>query len=274
MALTDNLVFYYQMEDDAASTTVVDSLAAHNGTASTNTSNLSDVGKINDGFDFDGSTEYVNSGYGEVISSDSFSCWFKKHNSSYPSSGDRNIFSIQGGTGIFKVMFHSSHQDKITFLYQKNGSNYVLKYGSTTIDQNWHHLVATVNGTTVTIYLDGSVETMNAWGSAGTCDSATTGSTIYIAMNAVDGTSTCFDGNIDEFGFWNKVLDSTEVTSLYNGGSGLTYPFSSGPDYSTIQINIGDVWKDCSGMQINIGDDWKEVIGMQINIGDAWKDVF
>jgi hypothetical protein len=31
------------------------------------------------------------------------------------------------------------------------------------------------------------------------------------------------DGGIDELGFWNRVLNSAEVTALYNGGSGITY---------------------------------------------------
>lgn len=33
------------------------------------------------------------------------------------------------------------------------------------------------------------------------------------------------DGQIDEVGFWKRALTSTERASLYNGGSGLTYPF-------------------------------------------------
>ena len=44
---------------------------------------------------------------------------------------------------------------------------------------------------------------------------------------------------------------------------------------ATVQLNIGDAWKDASGaMTINIGDAWKPVSGLQVNIGDAWKTVF
>ena len=34
-----------------------------------------------------------------------------------------------------------------------------------------------------------------------------------------------FDGIMDEVGIWNRVLSDSEITELYNGGAGLTYPF-------------------------------------------------
>jgi hypothetical protein len=35
-----------------------------------------------------------------------------------------------------------------------------------------------------------------------------------------------YDGLIDEIGIWSRVLTSGEISELYNGGSGLSYPFS------------------------------------------------
>ena len=47
-----------------------------------------------------------------------------------------------------------------------------------------------------------------------------------------DGTTTIsatssfrFDGQIDEFSIWNKSLSQTEITDLYNGGSGEQFPY-------------------------------------------------
>lgn len=34
-----------------------------------------------------------------------------------------------------------------------------------------------------------------------------------------------WNGRIDELGIWNRSLSAAEVTSLYNAGAGLTYPF-------------------------------------------------
>lgn len=36
-----------------------------------------------------------------------------------------------------------------------------------------------------------------------------------------------YDGIIDEVGIWSRALTSSEVTQLYNGGAGLSYPFTS-----------------------------------------------
>jgi hypothetical protein len=34
-----------------------------------------------------------------------------------------------------------------------------------------------------------------------------------------------FDGDIDEFGIWHRLLTAAEITELYNSGTGITYPF-------------------------------------------------
>ena len=41
------------------------------------------------------------------------------------------------------------------------------------------------------------------------------------------------DGIIDEFGVWNSALDATDIATLYNSGSGRSYPFTdSGTTYA------------------------------------------
>lgn len=35
-----------------------------------------------------------------------------------------------------------------------------------------------------------------------------------------------FDGQIDEVGLWKRYLTDAEITTLYNGGTGKTHPFS------------------------------------------------
>jgi hypothetical protein len=38
--------------------------------------------------------------------------------------------------------------------------------------------------------------------------------------------SLTYDGLIDEIGIWDRVLTPAERTQLYNGGAGITYPFT------------------------------------------------
>jgi len=49
------------------------------------------------------------------------------------------------------------------------------------------------------------------------------------------------DGMVDEVGFWKRVLTAQEKTDLYNGGAGLSYPFTSGSGQSHFKnaIRIG-----------------------------------
>lgn len=88
------------------------------------------------------------------------------------------------------------------------------------------------------------------------------------------GTTLHLDGTIWQFIQFNKVLDTTEIASVYNSGSGILYADFFAGSGTNMQINIGDAWKTVEGMKINIGDTWKTVEGAQINIGDTWKTIF
>lgn len=44
------------------------------------------------------------------------------------------------------------------------------------------------------------------------------------------------DTKIDEFGYWDRLLNDSEISNLYNNGSGLTYPFASGNKSNFLQF--------------------------------------
>lgn len=82
-----------------------------------------------------------------------------------------------------------------------------------------------VTAKTVTYYVDGvsqgtTVGTNTSLPS--TCTSAVDVGADHIAL---PGSSV--NGKMDEVGVWSKVLTPAEVTSLYNSGAGLTYPFTT-----------------------------------------------
>lgn len=90
---------------------------------------------------------------------------------------------------------------------------------------SWYYLVLTYDATTLTGYLNGS--------SIGTIGAVTTGTitqsdVTQIGMRGdldVLNASATTSGIIDEVGIWSRALTGAEVTSLYNGGVGLQYPF-------------------------------------------------
>jgi hypothetical protein len=85
----------------------------------------------------------------------------------------------------------------------------------------WHLLVGTFDGTNAKIYVDGSLAgTSAAW--AHNIAYNASGS---FTIGSDEGIQNYFGGNIDEVGIWNRVLSTGEITTLWNGGAGKTYPF-------------------------------------------------
>jgi len=92
-------------------------------------------------------------------------------------------------------------------------------------DGNWHLLVVTCSRSgNMVAYVDnvreGSVSTSAASGSV----NSNNGFGFSLGANYAGGD--LFDGSVDEFGLWNRVLTSTEIGRLWNGGAGTTYPFT------------------------------------------------
>jgi hypothetical protein len=91
-------------------------------------------------------------------------------------------------------------------------------------DGSWHHVVLTqtsgaANG--FKFYVDGSL----VYTSTYTVNAQNTGA--HIGAEGNGGGSQFFNGAIDSIGVWSAILTSTEITSLYNSGNGLEYPFAS-----------------------------------------------
>ncbi len=79
----------------------------------------------------------------------------------------------------------------------------------------WYHLVATVSGTTATLYLDGS--------SVGTATCSAPASTAFndVRLGALNGTAfggntRPFNGHLDEIAIYNRAITATEVSNIYN----------------------------------------------------------
>jgi hypothetical protein len=88
----------------------------------------------------------------------------------------------------------------------------------------WHFVVLQHDATTHTLSLsrDNGVGSASA-STAGKPPYVTTGS---LTIGAGRGGGYGFDGIIDEIGIWKRLLTPAEITQLYNGGVGLTYPFT------------------------------------------------
>ncbi len=217
MALTDNLAVYYKLDETSGNG--ADSVGSNTMVIS-NATNASD-GIINYCVSYSGnanSYSQITTNLGTLWDGNfSVSMWIKPTTLDgtngdvllYP--GDRNgQFYIQGGS-VFKM-------------YMYDGSVKLTAGNTTPSNGNWYYVVFVRTGTsTGKIYVNGSDDT-SATAVMGTGNTLT--DTLRLACNT-GNTAANFNGRIDEVGIWSRALSSTEVTTLYNGGAGLQYPFSS-----------------------------------------------
>jgi len=210
--LNTDIVSYYKL--DESSGTVIDSLGTYNGTNSGATA--SSTGLINTAYDFDGSNDYINLGiidfadYGETYS---VSVWF--YQTTFAVFGD--IVGHWEGSKQFMIR---SGADNYLYAYTGGDGAGYLKSSNTKNLNEWNHAVLTKDGTTVKLYLN-NVSVTDTSGGITTTDNLN----LYLGANNryLGGVSIFFDGKTDEFGIWNRALTSTEITQLYNSGTGITY---------------------------------------------------
>lgn len=216
MALTDGLVSYWSFDSDAT-----DSVGSNNGTVNgaTNT-----TGKINNGYDFDGTNDYITTplsvnGVGEF----SFSLWCKRD-----TTGVRhNLLRNYDGSSAQSLVIRFFSDDTIMFNTNDTGTWDNLASVSTFTSGVWYHCVFTYSASTNTkkIYVNNS-EVASDTGSS--LSGLANGSEVDIgAYDNYDQYN--FNGIIDEVGYWTRALTSDEVSELYNSGNGLAYPFSGEP---------------------------------------------
>lgn len=123
-------------------------------------------------------------------------------------------YCYNGGTR--RLVFNREQQN-----VADNNLFYNVNLGTT-----WHHIVLTYDTSVMHGYLDGS-----DIGNLSTTGNGTSGvvSDAFLMGQDVDsGAGGRLVGKMDEVGVWNIALTSSDVTSLYNAGTGLTYPFSGG----------------------------------------------
>jgi len=210
MSLTTNLVAYYKLDGNSN-----DSVGSNNGT-DTSVSYSSSYGKINEGASFNGSSSriWTNNNLGLSTSSDkTFGMWYYR-------TGGATSFTLDyrnNTGGNFSLIFFTNGTGGINF--NCKGTDVVISSSLST--NTWYYLTATISGTTLTAYINGSSIGSGTIGSG-------TASTNNLSLSCyADASGGYFQGYLDEVGIWSRALSSTEVSQLYNSGAGLQYPFTT-----------------------------------------------
>lgn len=230
MALTDNLISVWEM--DEASGNAVDSHGSNTLTESVGTIGAA-TGKIGGARDF----ERLDSEYFNIADNADLSMG----DIDFTISAWVNLESVGGNNQIIVGKDQNAAGDREYNLYYR-GSTSTFTFETFSSPNSSTNLSASSFGTPstgtwyfVVAWYDAAANTMNICVNDGAVDSTAKGTLqasgsapFRIGARAYATIENYFDGMIDQVAIWKRVLTSDERTSLYNSGSGLAYPFSSG----------------------------------------------
>jgi hypothetical protein len=210
------LVAYYPLDSDTNDY----SGNGNNGIAYGDTHSI--LGKINNGYSFDGSSDYIEMAQSaslDITQAVTLSAWVKLNSFGF----HYGIFSygtVGGGGGqpysLAAFSADATPRDRFTVESNWGMGNYrILDTVSTVSTNTWYHIVGVYENGKAEIYLNGKL------------DSSTTGwdSSLILPNPRVlrigdnhPGASEWFDGIIDEGMIFNRALSADEVKALYQSG--------------------------------------------------------
>lgn len=211
---------------------------ANNGTVNGAILTTDRFGVANKAYSFDGVNdciEIIDNSLMELGNSYSVGAWVKMDstpNESYTIISKERQLDATG----YAMIFSSNNTITHAFL---NNSNFSTS-GSKSVSLNtWHFIVHTYNGTTITNYIDGIIDTsrnftqthMNSnlnWFFGKEFTTPGGGSSGY--------TNRYLNGCLDDIGIWNRALTTQEISDLYNAN--ICYQTVTVTDTLVINTNI------------------------------------
>jgi len=214
-----NNVLLYHLDESAG---VVADSSGNGNSGSNNGATWTSQGKINGAYSFDGDNDYIESGtdLDPVLGNSSVSVafWIKVSNSkstvvlgnSTSYYGPGFMYRISNGWGGTSIFWFKDGGPQ-------SGSQY--SYASKdVIDGQWHYVVGVLNRNeeTIRVYVDGQdhsfpVRPVPGLGSIASNTKLIIGHSVFVGPY--------FEGSLDEFQIYNRVLSPTEILDHYKRGA-------------------------------------------------------
>jgi hypothetical protein len=261
-----NLVAHWKFDDGSGATAQDSSGNGYDGTLVGEPTWV--AGQIDGALEFDGSNDYVDLPIGSLISSltnSTFAIWVD--------------FSNAGGA--WQRIFDFGTDTTVNmFLTPRMGTNSTMRFAITingngdedqttapaTLPSGWHYVALTINADEKvhSLYLDGELAARNATARhTPSTLGETTQNWLGRSQYAADG---YFDGRLDDFRIYDRVLTPKQIEDLYNGISPVfTRALNPIPDDGAYHPNT---WVNLS---------WKPgdyAVSHDVYIGDNFDDVF
>jgi len=216
--LQNGLVHYYTFDTANSSNpggnpTMVDWYRTANVTDSVNTPTWNQTGISNESWDY----EYTNSEYSRIKANAGFNqiiksacAWIRLDNQNCPDANDCHIWS--GDDSQTGWWFRVDATEHIEIAMASSMANPSVT-GATQLNKNkWYHVCWTVSGNNFYVYVNGTQD--GTTNSASPHDFKQNNNRI----GANGGGVREWDGLLDEIGFWNRTLNTTELSALNKTG--------------------------------------------------------
>ncbi len=149
-----------------------------------------------------------------------FSCWLYRtdNNATHPlcivSNSDSNA-----NMGIDVWLYQGTWMPSVWAYNGVSGTNVI---GDISANLNtWHHYVLSIGDGSIIQYLNNVEISNDAF-----ANDVSYNTNCRFRIGANEDRYACFGGRLDEIGIWNRVLDASERSELYNHGFAKTYPFT------------------------------------------------
>lgn len=243
-ALSASDVMAYYKFDETTGLVAADSNGSAHPGAITEAS-INQVGKIGQAYDFNYSARVIpatESDFDLFTTTGSWTITFWEKPTNRTTTATDNVaiskYTSASDIGIL-TMQRSGDSNKLKVQLATNGSNYAQYRADTTTPlqdgSTWYFVVIRSTSGVINVKINDVNQALTKTGS-GTFSGGNSANPMHIGTS--DANNNGFFGRIDEVGFFNKALSDAELTSLYNSGTGLTYPFTGAVAQAKVDWNV------------------------------------
>ena len=151
-----------------------------------------------------------------------------------PSSGDYHTVAAKGGISItttdstcqYLLFIANDGAQTVQAFARGAGNNMAASHAVSLSTGVWNHLVLTYEpSVALRLWINGTNVASDTSSISGSL--VNTARPFAIGADQATGAANFFNGRVDMVGVWNVLLTSAEISSLYNAGAGIQFPFAS-----------------------------------------------
>ena len=210
--------------------------ANHGSLVNIATSTFYAPGKIGQGFNFDGSNDYVSVGNNTVLAPTTavtISAWVKPLR-----KVDSSHYSAITSRGSINYLF-MVRQGGIVLFYLPGVQNWVTGDGAKDLfDGQWHHALVTYDGSFQRLYIDTTLISSSAITGNITSNSNAT----LLGRDTTGASNYNFNGLMDDVRIYNRALSPQEISQLYSMGAATKIASSGTASSSPLMNGLVGYW--------------------------------